>query len=58
MSQKGLESQSWLRKAQGARTLQTTASKLGSNLGPPHLGLVVNALLTGLSGRTWTGKVK
>jgi proteasome component ECM29 len=44
-------------KAQGAFTMATTADKLKSNLGSPHLGLLLTALLDGLSGRTWTGKV-
>ena len=51
-----LESQSWHMKAQGAAAMNTIATKLGANLGPPHLGMLLSALLTGLSGRTWTGK--
>ncbi len=51
-----LDSQSWHMKAQGAAAMNTIATELGSSLGPPHLGLLLDALLAGLSGRTWTGK--
>ncbi|XP_023933323.1 proteasome-associated protein ECM29 homolog [Lingula anatina] len=51
-----LQSQSWHRKAQGALAIKTLASKLGSTLGPPQLGEVMRALLSGLTGRTWPGK--
>ncbi|XP_041357221.1 proteasome adapter and scaffold protein ECM29-like [Gigantopelta aegis] len=51
-----LESQLWSTKAQAAAAMSTVASKLGSNLGSPHLGVVLKALLTGLQGRTWEGK--
>ena len=44
-------------KGQGAASMQTIANKLGSSLGPPHLGVLLQALLAGLPGRTWTGKV-
>lgn len=57
LCQKGLEAQSWPTKAQAARAMKTVASKLGANLGPPHLGMLLKALLAGLGGRTWTGKV-
>jgi len=52
-----LQSQSWSTKAQAARAMSTVADKLGSNLRPPHLGNLVLALLAGLQGRTWSGKV-
>lgn len=52
-----LTSQSWHMKAQGAATMATIATQLGANLGPPHLGTLLTALLEGLGGRTWTGKV-
>ncbi|KAK3091483.1 hypothetical protein FSP39_020174, partial [Pinctada imbricata] len=51
-----IESQSWNTKAQAASAMSTVASKLQSNLGHPHLGKLLTALLTGLQGRTWTGK--
>ena len=57
ISQIALDSSSWHMKAQGAAAMSTIAKKLSSNLRPPHLGLVLNALLKGLQGRTWTGKV-
>lgn len=56
--QETLQSQSWSTKAQAARAMSTVADKLGSNLGPPHLGNLLSALLVGLQGRTWAGKVK
>ncbi|KAL5016584.1 hypothetical protein ScPMuIL_006173 [Solemya velum] len=56
LSQECLESQSWKTKAQAAAAMSTVASKLGSDLGPPHLGSLLTALLTGLQGRTWSGK--
>ena len=52
-----LQSQSWTTKAQAAAAMTTVADKLGSNLVPPHLGNLVKALLVGLQGRTWAGKV-
>lgn len=52
-----LQSQSWSTKAQAAGAMSKVAEKLGSNLGPPHLGNLVSALLVGLQGRTWAGKV-
>lgn len=57
ITQKALQSQSWKMKAQGASAMATLAKQSGS-LVPPHLGMVLRALLQGLSGRTWTGKVK
>ena len=38
--------------------MSTIASKLAGNLGPPHLGIVLTTLITGLAGRTWAGKVR
>uniref|UniRef100_A0A6J0TI89 Proteasome adapter and scaffold protein ECM29 isoform X1 n=2 Tax=Pogona vitticeps TaxID=103695 RepID=A0A6J0TI89_9SAUR len=55
ITQKALQSQSWKMKAQGAAAMASIAKQTGS-LAPPHLGLVLTALLQGLSGRTWTGK--
>ena len=57
LTQVALQSQSWAMKAEAASAMNTMATKLGSNLGPPQLGHLLNALLSGLSGRTWTGKV-
>lgn len=54
--QETLQSQSWATKAQAAAAMTTVAEKLGSNLGPPHLGNLMSALLVGLQGRTWAGK--
>lgn len=56
ITQKALQSPSWKMKAQGAAAMASIAKQTGS-LVPPHLGMVVGALLQGLSGRTWTGKV-
>ena len=56
--QETLQSQSWTTKAQAAAAMSTVADKLGSNLGPPHLGNLMSALLIGLQGRTWAGKVR
>ena len=58
LTQTALQSQSWSMKAQAAAAMNTMATKLGSNLGPPQLGLLLTALITGLAGRTWTGKVR
>lgn len=57
ITQKALQSQSWKMKAQGAAAMASLA-KQTSSLAPPHLGMVLTALLQGLPGRTWTGKVK
>ncbi|XP_021353886.1 proteasome-associated protein ECM29 homolog [Mizuhopecten yessoensis] len=51
-----IESQSWITKAQAALSMATVASKLEAQLGPPHLGNLLSALLIGLQGKTWTGK--
>ncbi|XP_033738890.1 proteasome adapter and scaffold protein ECM29-like [Pecten maximus] len=51
-----IESQSWKTKAQAALSMATVASKLQAQLGPPHLGSLLSALLVGLQGKTWTGK--
>uniref|UniRef100_A0A8U7P1K2 Ecm29 proteasome adaptor and scaffold n=1 Tax=Corvus moneduloides TaxID=1196302 RepID=A0A8U7P1K2_CORMO len=55
ITQKALQSQSWKMKAQGAAAMASIAKQTGS-LVPPHLGMVLSALLQGLPGRTWTGK--
>lgn len=36
--------------------MSSVASTLKERLGPPHLGHLLNTLLAGLYGRTWTGK--
>ena len=54
----GLSSSSWSIKAQAGAAARTVAEKLGSRLGPPHLGVLINAVMKGLPGRTWTGKVE
>lgn len=51
-----ITSQSWSTKAQSAAAMSSVASTLKERLGPPHLGHLLNTLLSGLSGRTWTGK--
>jgi len=53
----GLSSSSWTVKAQAGATACSVADKLGSQLGPPHLAVLLTSLLTALPGRTWTGKV-
>ncbi|KFP77947.1 Proteasome-associated protein ECM29, partial [Acanthisitta chloris] len=55
ITQRALQSQSWKMKAQGAAAMASIAKQTGS-LVPPHLGIVLSALLQGLPGRTWTGK--
>ncbi|XP_070598537.1 proteasome adapter and scaffold protein ECM29 isoform X1 [Erythrolamprus reginae] len=55
VTQKALQSPSWKMKAQGAATMASIAKQTGA-LGPPHLGMVLTALLQGLPGRTWAGK--
>lgn len=57
VTQKALQSPSWKMKAQGAATMASIAKQTGA-LVPPHLGMVLTALLQGLPGRTWAGKVK
>jgi hypothetical protein len=51
-----ITSQSWATKAQAAAAMSSVASTLQDRLGPPHLGHLLQTLLAGLSGRTWTGK--
>ncbi|XP_012878678.1 PREDICTED: proteasome-associated protein ECM29 homolog [Dipodomys ordii] len=55
ITQKALQSQSWKMKAQGAIAMASIA-KQTSSLVPPYLGMILSALLQGLSGRTWAGK--
>nr|XP_054507569.1 proteasome adapter and scaffold protein ECM29 isoform X5 [Agelaius phoeniceus] len=55
ITQKALQSQSWKMKAQGAAAMASIA-KQTTSLVPPHLGMVLSALLQGLPGRTWNGK--
>lgn len=57
ITQKALQSQSWKMKAQGAIAMASIA-KQTSSLVPPYLGMVLSALVQGLAGRTWAGKVK
>ncbi|XP_023274931.1 proteasome-associated protein ECM29 homolog [Seriola lalandi dorsalis] len=56
ITQKALQSQSWKMKAQGAAAMATVAKEQTGSLVAPHLGLVLTALMQGLSGRTWAGK--
>ncbi|KAF7662410.1 hypothetical protein LDENG_00236880 [Lucifuga dentata] len=56
ITQKALQSQSWKMKAQGAAAMATIAKEQTGSLVAPHLGLVLTALMQGLSGRTWAGK--
>ncbi|XP_031556184.1 proteasome adapter and scaffold protein ECM29-like [Actinia tenebrosa] len=51
-----LSSQAWPVRAQAANTITNMTSKLGSNLKQPHLGKLLGSLVSGLTGRTWTGK--
>nr|XP_032808549.1 proteasome adapter and scaffold protein ECM29 [Petromyzon marinus] len=51
-----LHSPSWQLKAQGAAALAAVARLHAPSLGNPFLGLVLEALLQGLQGRTWAGK--
>ncbi|CAH3027447.1 unnamed protein product [Porites evermanni] len=51
-----LTSQSWTTKAQAAVTISAIALKLGNSLSQPYLGQLLGALVSGLAGRTWTGK--
>ncbi|NXE57993.1 ECM29 protein, partial [Casuarius casuarius] len=46
ITQKALQSQSWKMKAQGAAAMASIAKQTGS-LVPPHLGMVLSALLQG-----------
>ncbi|TNM86280.1 hypothetical protein fugu_008551 [Takifugu bimaculatus] len=56
ITQTALQSQSWKMKAQGAAAMATVAKEQTGSLVAPHLGMVLSALLQGLSGRTWSGK--
>ncbi|XP_076026432.1 proteasome adapter and scaffold protein ECM29 isoform X2 [Genypterus blacodes] len=56
ITQRALQSQSWKMKAQGAAAMATVAKEQTGSLVAPHLGLVLTALIQGLSGRTWAGK--
>ncbi|CAG2057306.1 unnamed protein product [Timema podura] len=51
-----LESPSWTMKAQAARGVSTVASKMGAALSVGHRDSLIDILMTGLGGRTWTGK--
>ncbi|TRY64723.1 hypothetical protein DNTS_030150 [Danionella cerebrum] len=57
ITQRALASQSWKMKAQGAAAMATIAKQQTGTLVAPHLGMVLSALLQGLAGRTWAGKV-
>lgn len=57
ITQKALQSQSWKMKAQGAIAMASIA-KQTSSLVPPYLGMILSALVQGLAGRTWAGKVR
>ncbi|KAM4809917.1 proteasome adapter and scaffold protein ECM29 [Rhinophrynus dorsalis] len=56
VTQKALQSPSWKMKAQGAAAMASIAKQQTGSLVPPHLGMVLGALLQGLPGRTWAGK--
>ncbi|XP_068607533.1 proteasome adapter and scaffold protein ECM29 [Brachionichthys hirsutus] len=56
ITQMALQSQSWKMKAQGAAAMATVAKEQTGSLVAPHLGMVLTALMQGLSGRTWAGK--
>uniref|UniRef100_H3CEP2 Ecm29 proteasome adaptor and scaffold n=1 Tax=Tetraodon nigroviridis TaxID=99883 RepID=H3CEP2_TETNG len=56
VTQTALQSQSWKTKAQGAAAMATVAKEQTGSLVAPHLGMVLSALMQGLSGRTWSGK--
>ncbi|KAM8773100.1 proteasome adapter and scaffold protein ECM29 [Acanthopagrus schlegelii] len=56
LTQTALQSQSWKMKAQGAAAMATVAKEQTGSLVAPHLGMVLMALMQGLSGRTWAGK--
>ena len=53
-----IDASAWTAKAQAARAMATVAERMGSQLGPPHLGQLLDALLAALLSRTWTGKVR
>uniref|UniRef100_A0A4W4F4J8 Ecm29 proteasome adaptor and scaffold n=1 Tax=Electrophorus electricus TaxID=8005 RepID=A0A4W4F4J8_ELEEL len=56
ITQRALQSQSWKTKAQGGAAMATIAKQQTGSLVAPHLGMVLNALLQALTGRTWAGK--
>ncbi|KAM9329749.1 proteasome adapter and scaffold protein ECM29 [Gastrophryne carolinensis] len=56
ITQTALQSSSWKMKAQGAATIASIAKQQTGSLVPPHLGMILNTLLQGLPGRTWSGK--
>ncbi|XP_014680930.1 PREDICTED: proteasome-associated protein ECM29 homolog [Priapulus caudatus] len=56
ITQAGLESNSWPMKAQAASGIEMIANKMAGNLGAPHLGKLLTALIAGLASRTWDGK--
>ncbi|XP_066506566.1 proteasome adapter and scaffold protein ECM29 isoform X3 [Hoplias malabaricus] len=56
ITQRALQSQSWKMKAQGGIAMASIAKQQIGSLVAPHLGMVLNALMQGLSGRTWAGK--
>ncbi|XP_076462653.1 proteasome adapter and scaffold protein ECM29-like isoform X2 [Babylonia areolata] len=51
-----IDASAWTTKAQAARAMATVAERLGAQLGSPHLGQMLDALLGALLSRTWTGK--
>jgi len=52
----GLGSNQWPVKAQAARAIGTVATKLGETIQPQVQKKLIDLLLAGLEGRTWTGK--
>ncbi|KAF7270517.1 hypothetical protein GWI33_016522 [Rhynchophorus ferrugineus] len=58
MLKEALESPSWTCKAQAANAIATVASKLGTTMDSKYRNVLLNILLSGLSGRTWNGKDK
>ena len=57
LTQEALQSQSWPIKSRSATAMETIANKLKENLKSPQLDIIVEALINGLGGRTWKGKV-
>ena len=51
-----LQSSTWATKAQAGRALTTVSQKLGPSLTEDQIYKLVSLVLTGLQGRTWTGK--
>jgi len=51
-----LTSNQWPVKAQAARAIGTVATKLGGTIQPAVQKRLIGLLLSGLEGRTWTGK--